>query len=156
MLKVLILVVTSLFSIVALFRTFLSRKATSMQQGTSLSRRVRETKQISPTEASQSPMQEHFAASGTTPLRISSTMQHCLIEALSEHVQRNFPGHWVFHIGTEKVAAERKQPRRESFEVELIKNSKYHQDSGKVLYEIKWRGYSDNENTWEPRENLLP
>ncbi|KAJ9616186.1 hypothetical protein H2204_014030 [Knufia peltigerae] len=44
----------------------------------------------------------------------------------------------------------------ESFHVEYIKRSKYDLDRQEVLYEIKWLGYRDAENTWEPRENLLP
>ncbi|KIW09743.1 hypothetical protein PV08_12027 [Exophiala spinifera] len=44
----------------------------------------------------------------------------------------------------------------EKFQVEYIKRSKYDLDRQEVLYEIKWLGYRDAENTWEPRENLLP
>ena len=38
----------------------------------------------------------------------------------------------------------------------FIKKSRYDSVRGEVLYEVKWRGYPDTENTWEPRENLLP
>ncbi|KAK5311898.1 hypothetical protein LTR93_011538 [Exophiala xenobiotica] len=53
---------------------------------------------------------------------------------------------------------EKSRPKRqlERFHVEYIKRSKYDLDRQEVLYEIKWLGYRDAENTWEPRENLVP
>lgn len=42
------------------------------------------------------------------------------------------------------------------FQVDYIKRSRYDEGHQTVLYEVKWIGYPDSENTWEPRENLLP
>ncbi|KIW36233.1 uncharacterized protein PV06_11481 [Exophiala oligosperma] len=58
----------------------------------------------------------------------------------------------------QRSPTEKSQPnvQLESFHVEYIKRSKYDLDRQEVLYEIKWLGYRDAENTWEPRENLLP
>lgn len=42
----------------------------------------------------------------------------------------------------------------EEYNVEAIKNHMV--KKGQVLYEIKWQGYSEAENTYEPEVNLLP
>jgi hypothetical protein len=41
----------------------------------------------------------------------------------------------------------------EEFQVEKIIRSEMR--GGKLLYYIKWKGYSDAENTWEPESNLV-
>lgn len=41
----------------------------------------------------------------------------------------------------------------ESFEVEEIRD-KRNGKRGKIEYLIKWKGYAEMENTWEPAENL--
>ena len=41
----------------------------------------------------------------------------------------------------------------EEFVVEKVKRKKIG-NGGQELYLIKWAGYSDSENTWEPREYL--
>ncbi|XP_028850281.1 histone-lysine N-methyltransferase SUV39H1-A [Denticeps clupeoides] len=38
------------------------------------------------------------------------------------------------------------------YEVEYITN--YRKKNGKELFLVKWKGYHDSENTWEPRKNL--
>ncbi|KAH0843899.1 hypothetical protein AYO21_10406 [Fonsecaea monophora] len=40
------------------------------------------------------------------------------------------------------------------YNVETIRNHKF--QKGQVFYLIKWQGYSEKENTWEPEEHLLP
>jgi len=40
------------------------------------------------------------------------------------------------------------------FEVEKVLNIAF-DDDGRQLFLIKWRGYGDSYNTWEPRENIL-
>lgn len=41
----------------------------------------------------------------------------------------------------------------EEFEVEKIAGKKV--QDGKVLYLIKWRGFSDSDSTWEPIEHMI-
>lgn len=41
----------------------------------------------------------------------------------------------------------------ESFEVEEIRDKRSGK-RGKIEYLIKWKGYAELENTWEPAENL--
>ena len=42
----------------------------------------------------------------------------------------------------------------EVFSVEAIRGHEF--IKGKLLYEVKWQGYADAENTYEPEEHLLP
>lgn len=41
---------------------------------------------------------------------------------------------------------------QEEYMVEAITNKRVR--NGRTEYEVKWQGYSDNEKTWEPIENL--
>ncbi|CAD8207263.1 unnamed protein product [Paramecium octaurelia] len=41
---------------------------------------------------------------------------------------------------------------QEEYMVEAITNKRV--KNGRTEYEVKWQGYSDNEKTWEPIENL--
>ncbi|KAG5680621.1 hypothetical protein PVAND_010115 [Polypedilum vanderplanki] len=47
----------------------------------------------------------------------------------------------------------RKRSRKETYEVESILDKRT-TDDGKIEYFLKWRNYSDDDNTWEPAENL--
>ena len=51
-----------------------------------------------------------------------------------------------------KKGTKRKQKEEEIFKVEKIVGKRV--DKGRILYHLKWEGYSDSENTWEPKENL--
>ncbi|KAF8750039.1 hypothetical protein RHS01_09706 [Rhizoctonia solani] len=72
--------------------------------------------------------------------------------------------HNVFYIGLlskvkrdDKCAFENQPPPvtidgEEEYEVEGITDAKEH--NGKWFFQVKWKGYGSEENTWEPRENL--
>ena len=165
MLRVFILAITPLLSILSLFSTFLPRKGPSLQQGVGLSPETKGSRPACQMETVQGTMQEHIDASDASGLLTSPSWQNRLVEALAEHVRPSLLSHLGSHTRTEKTAARyQKSPKRapslghelESFELECVKNSKYDRERQEVLYEIKWRGYPDRENTWEPRENLLP
>lgn len=52
---------------------------------------------------------------------------------------------------SEKIAAQ--EHVEEEYVVEKVVDKKILDDGG-ILYLIKWEGYPDSENTWEPKENI--
>jgi hypothetical protein len=73
--------------------------------------------------------------------------------------------HPVFHVSLLRPVEENGIPGRrqdeppavivegeEEFEVERIMRAK--REKGMLKWEVKWKGYSDENNTWEPWENL--
>lgn len=42
----------------------------------------------------------------------------------------------------------------EEYEVERVVDKRFHKETGRVEYLLKWKGYSSDENTWESEECL--
>ncbi|XP_002740612.1 chromobox protein homolog 3-like isoform X1 [Saccoglossus kowalevskii] len=65
------------------------------------------------------------------------------------------------NMGKSKAKAKRKEDdivlaeeeEEEEYQVEKVVDKKVNKH-GKIEYLLKWKGYSDAENTWEPKDNL--
>ena len=42
----------------------------------------------------------------------------------------------------------------ELYTIEKILDKKYNPNTGKFTYLIKWEGWDESNNTWEPKENV--
>ncbi|BGP48276.1 hypothetical protein JCM10450v2_004148 [Rhodotorula kratochvilovae] len=51
-------------------------------------------------------------------------------------------------------ASEASDDDEDAYEVEAIRASRFDEYAGAMRYFIKWKGYGENEKTWEPIENL--
>lgn len=54
---------------------------------------------------------------------------------------------------SEKFVQKDAAPEPEEYIVEKVVDKRI-LDDGQIVYLIKWEGYDDNENTWEPKENI--
>ena len=69
--------------------------------------------------------------------------------------------HWNFHISLlepapadAQVKTEWNMKKEDEYDVEKILNKR--EVRGKTQYLVKWLGYEDKKNSWEPAENLSP
>lgn len=53
-----------------------------------------------------------------------------------------------------KPKVEKDEPAAEEYEVEDIVDSGMDHGTKQVLFLVKWKGYGDKDNTWEPKTNL--
>ncbi|KAL1864356.1 hypothetical protein Daus18300_007780 [Diaporthe australafricana] len=54
-----------------------------------------------------------------------------------------------------KPKVEKEEPADEEYEVEKILDSEKDAKSKQALFLVKWKGYGEEENTWEPKTNLM-
>lgn len=53
-----------------------------------------------------------------------------------------------------KPKVETEEPAGEEYEIEEIVDSGVDAVTKQVLFLVKWKGYGEEENTWEPKKNL--
>lgn len=75
-------------------------------------------------------------------------LKHSNVDALS----RQPPTHGDGHLVAPVMVSRRRGKKPQVFEVEAVVGKRH--EEGKLFYEIKWKGYKDSDNTWEPVDNL--
>lgn len=53
-----------------------------------------------------------------------------------------------------KPKVEKEEPAAEEYEVEEILDSGMDAKTKQVMFLVKWKGYAEDDNTWEPKTNL--
>ncbi|KAF9767081.1 hypothetical protein IL306_000413 [Fusarium sp. DS 682] len=109
------------------------------------SKRIASTASLEDEKASTVKMEKSVAGKrgrGRPPAKGKATSRK------TEVVSKRSPG---------RPPAKKKVMRGEStteWEVEKVLDVRFDNDSKQLLYQIKWKGFGNKENTWEPKKNL--